>query len=312
MTRIPLTASLRAQIAEAGRQANAVFAKVVDLDKALAAALPAVSGPNSPLSQYMKAQSAELAKSIQPVIDARAVWGEQLVAQQAEIVKRLAPAFEAMRSAFLPPNLRRIAPLDLDAINEIVSDDGIALYGVPRLSIAKAIITAPDTAARRQILDDSRAEITADCRSIAENYESDAVLELQPFALEALDAFDAGHTAAAQALAANLIESALNTRFGKNRYRYTPNKKTTTKEAYDEFTVREFIAFGPVWETYQQYHVRNGDPIPETFSRNATAHTVCHAQYTRANAVQSLMIACALLYRLDEENVAGDQEPAAS
>lgn len=312
MTKIRLTASLRAQIVEARRRANSVYANAVDLDKTVAAALPSVTGPNSPLSQYMKAENAKLIKSIRPAIDARALWGEQLAAQQSEIIKRLAPAFEAMRSAFLPPNLRRIEHLDLEAINEVVSDDGIALYGVPRLSIAKAIIAAPDTAARRQILENNSADISADCRSIAEHYESDAVRELQPFALEALDAFDAGHLAAAQALAANVIDSALNMRFGDDRRRFSPNGSTKTKAAYDEFTVREFIAFGPVWETYQQYRVNKGDPIPTTFSRNATAHNVCQGQYTPVNAIQGLMIACALLYRLDEEHVADDQEPAAS
>lgn len=101
-------------------------------------------------------------------------------------------------------------------------------------------------------------------------------------------------------------------RFGDERRRFSPNGSTKTKAAYDEFTVREFIAFGPVWETYQQYRVHKGDPIPTTFSRNATAHNVCQAQYTRVNAIQGLIIACALLYRLDEENIADDQESAAS
>ncbi|WP_284982855.1 hypothetical protein [Arthrobacter sp. efr-133-TYG-118] len=38
-----------------------------------------------------------------------------------------------------------------------------------------------------------------------------------------------------------------------------------------------------------------------TFSRNATAHTVSPRQFNRRNAVQGIMVACSLLYRLDEK-----------
>lgn len=166
--------------------------------------------------------------------------------------------------------------------------------------------------ARRQTLEANSAEISADCRSIAEHCESDAVRELQPFALEALHSFASATSPPPRRWPP--IWSSPRSTFGSatTRYKYTPNGSTKTKAAYDEFTVREFIAFGPVWETYQQYRVHKGDPIPTTFSRNATAHNVCQAQYTRVNAIQGLMIACALLYRLDEEHVAGDQESASS
>jgi hypothetical protein len=60
-------------------------------------------------------------------------------------------------------------------------------------------------------------------------------------------------------------------------------------------------ASGVMWQTYQQFFVADGDKVPMTFSRNATAHTVSPRQFNRRNAVQGIMVACSLLYRLDEE-----------
>lgn len=42
-------------------------------------------------------------------------------------------------------------------------------------------------------------------------------------------------------------------------------------------------------------------PVPHTFNRNATAHTVSAKQYARRNAVQSLMIVSSLIYFSDRE-----------
>ena len=56
-----------------------------------------------------------------------------------------------------------------------------------------------------------------------------------------------------------------------------------------------------MWQTYQKFFVTDGDKVPMTFSRNATAHTVHPRQFNRRNAVLGLMVACSLLCRLDEE-----------
>ncbi|MGH2368780.1 MAG: hypothetical protein ACRDI2_11340 [Chloroflexota bacterium] len=61
--------------------------------------------------------------------------------------------------------------------------------------------------------------------------------------------------------------------FGKeDRTNFTPNRKgTRTTSAYEEFTVRQFIAFAPMWQAYQQFWVEDGDYVPTTFSRNFDA-----------------------------------------
>lgn len=227
---------------------------------------------------------------------------EKFAAQQTAWLKGLAPAIAAMRAAFYPPNLREVVGLGFEEVEQVVMADGIPLYGLPRASIAEALIRADGASKRRAVLGRRWKAISADCRTVAEGCASEAVAPYGPFAVAALDALNAGHDKAAQALAGTLIDAILSSYFGKDRRKYTPDRRgKRTKDAYDEFNVRQFIAFAPMWQAYQQFFVTDGDKVPTTFSRNATAHTVSSRQFNRRNAVQGIMLACSLMYRLDEE-----------
>lgn len=161
------------------------------------------------------------------------------------------------------------------------------------------LIRADGASKRRDILGRRWKTISADCRTVVEDCRSSKAVAFCPAARAALDAW---HPEAAKALAGTLIDEILTAYFGKNRTKYTPHPQgKRTKDAYDEFNVRQFIAFAPMWQTYQQFFATNGDKVPTTFSRNATARTVSPRQFNRRNAVQGLMVACSLLRRLDEE-----------
>jgi hypothetical protein len=73
---------------------------------------------------------------------------------------------------------------------------------------------------------------------------------------------------------------------------------------------RQFIAFAPMWQIYQQFRADEGDTVPATFSRNAIAHTVSPRQFNRRNTVQALLFATSdsLLCFLDEQ--ASRRKPA--
>jgi len=271
--------------------ANAITS---DLFKSIA---PLQSNLNLISAQLTKSMDFSFAQSVTPIVEAFA-------AQRSAWLKDLGSTVAAIRSCFYPPNLRIIKDLEMTGVEVVVMVDGIALYGLPRTSIAEALIRAAGASERRNILGRRWKTISADCRAAVEGCTSAAVAPYRPFVVVALDALDAGHTAAAQALGGTLVDAIITDYFGDNRYLYTPNKKgTRTKDAYDEFTVRQFIAFAPMWQAYQQFFVNEGDRVPTTFSRNATAHTVSPRQFNRRNAVQALMFACSLLYRLDEEVV---------
>ncbi|SIK89422.1 Uncharacterised protein [Mycobacteroides abscessus subsp. bolletii] len=245
--------------------------------------------------------SANLTKTIDiGISDSVARVAKQFAAEQASWLKTLGPTLERMTRGLYPPNLREIEDLEFGDVERVVMDDGIALYGVPRTPIAKALINADTAARRRDTLGRRWSEVSADCRKAVERLASDVVAPYAPFALAALDALDNSHTEAAQALTGSLVDNLLTRYFGEDRKNYVPdrNGKRTTK-AYDEFTVHQFIVFAPMWRAYQQYH--NGDPVPSTFSRHATAHTVSPRQFNRRNAVQGLLFATSLLLFFDEQ-----------
>lgn len=225
----------------------------------------------------------------------------RIAEQQTNWLKNLNAAIAAMRADFYPPNLRAIVGLELEEVDQVVMEDGIPLYGVPRTEIAERLVRAENMSERREIIGRRWKAISVDCRTAVGSCTSEAVLPYVGFATAALEALDSDHTACAQAMAGSLVDTIVNGYFGKQRYKYTPNKQTTTNDAYNEFTIREFIAFAPIWRTYQQFLAANGDKIPTTFSRHATAHAVSTRQYSKRNTVQGLMLVCSLLFRLDEE-----------
>lgn len=234
--------------------------------------------------------------------DSFAKVAQQVAAQQSAWVKTLGPSLERLKLSFYPPNLRPIEGLRWEDVESVVMVDGIALYGVPRTAIAEGLIRADSAAKRREILGRRWMAISDDCRAALECCETTAVAPYVPIALKALDALGAGHTEAAQALTGSLLDSLVNTYFGSDRYLYTPDKRgRRTNAAYDEFTAHEYIALAPVWQAWQKFFPDEGLPVPHTFSRNATAHTVSRRQYTRRNAVQSLMIVSSLIYFFNGE-----------
>src|SRR5690606_28363098 len=140
-------------------------------------------------------------------------------AQQAALFKNLGPAIEAMRAAFYSPNLRAIGSLDFRDVDTVVMTDGIPLYGLPRTTTAEALIRAESASKRRDIIGRRWKTISADCREAVLSCSSKPVGPYLPFALAALDALDAGHTEAAQALAASLVDTIVTGYFGTDRYK---------------------------------------------------------------------------------------------
>jgi hypothetical protein len=227
---------------------------------------------------------------------------QQFAAQQSSWLRDLGSTLGRLKASFYPPNLREIAGLRLEEVEQVVMVDGIALYNVPRASIAEALIRADGASGRREILGRRWKAILADCRTAVDDCKTETVAPYVTMAVAALNALDAGHAEAAQALTGSLLDAIVNTYFGMERHHYTPDKSgRRTNAAYDEFGAHQYIAFAPVWQAWQKFFPDEGKPVPHTFSRNATAHTVSAKQFTRRNAVQGLMIVCGILVFLDEQ-----------
>lgn len=232
--------------------------------------------------------------------ESTALLGAKFFERQVELFESLKPVIVDWGKRFLPRNLRDLDGVLLGDIQTVVLGDGIPLYAVPRGDIAEAIIRADGVSGRRDIIGRRWKAIATDCAEAVEACSSAEVAQFIPFARAAVDALKAGHGAAAQALAGSLVETLVWEALGHNRKHYTPGRHAETPDAYDDLTVREYIALSPMWRAYRRYRATDGDKVPTTFNRHASAHMVGPRQYNRRNAVQGVMFACSLLAWLDD------------
>jgi hypothetical protein len=181
-------------------------------------------------------------------------------------------------------------------------DEGIPLAWVPASNSLQAIFDAPDAAARRRMLGRRWQRIAHDCEAAIDEVTHPELRIHTPFATDIADALHAGHAAAGQALAANLLDSILRRNFDKDSFRaVTTNKKGESKFDLDAHGVRVAFTLAPIWRAYLEYWEHRGDPIPRSFGRHPSAHAVSRTQHSRINAVIGLMLVASLLRMLDEE-----------
>lgn len=215
--RVHISAALEPVI-QAQRAWQRQFAQTISSD-----ALKALA----PMQEQIRHLNANLARNVDfGALGQYAKLTEQLRAQQAHWFKEIVPHLAKLRDAFWPPNLRGIENLELEQVEVVTMLDGIGLYGVPRMSTAEALIKAESAAQRQEILGRRWKTITVDCREAMAACEEEALAPYAATAVAAIEALEAGHTQAAQALVGSLIDSILIAYLGDKRYLYTPNKKT--------------------------------------------------------------------------------------
>src|SRR5665647_1891862 len=121
------------------------------------------------------------------------------------VTDHFAELFKGFQRIGLPSN---VAGLDHVTIMDVidVAEDGITLYLVPREATAEALITAGDVAARRAVLGRSFESILDDCDAVLDRCVAADTRGTVVFTRAAIAAARAGHTEAAQALAANVLD----------------------------------------------------------------------------------------------------------
>ncbi|UYM06082.1 hypothetical protein [Solicola gregarius] len=245
------------------------------------------------------ARNAEFADSVSRLAD-------QIAKHHEATFRSLAESARKLSTAFYPANLRGIDDLEFSAVEEVVLEDGIALYVVPRTVIAEALVHAEGTDVRLAIIEHEWKAIAEDCRVALDACTTEYVAEWVATGLAALDALDGGHHSAAQALVGSLTDTVVTSYMGDRdtKRKFTPDRSgSRTNDEYRKLGVRSLIALGPIWQAHRQFHAEDGDAIPTTFNRHATAHTVSAEQYTRRNLVQGLMLVCSLISFVNERAV---------
>jgi hypothetical protein len=111
-----------------------------------------------------------------------------------------------------------------------------------------------------------------------------------------------GHYEAAQALAANLVDTLGRSFVRAQAVGYNSSLVTAKNQRskLSKLALRALLVLGPLGVGHADYHP--GDAVPRAFSRHATAHGVSPRQYTRVNSLIALMNATSLLCWLERDS----------
>jgi hypothetical protein len=259
-----------------------------------------VAPPNSlraVLPEIILRSSSPLPYYSKRLADALALPVEDLLKKWAPTFARMAKDLERM----LPLNWHGTTKPGWGVIESILLDEGITLAWVPRKKMLQALFDAKDGTARRVILDKHWMALSADCEQVLGEISHRQLASHVSFAKKAVDALNAGHEEAAQALSVNLLDSILGQHFDE-----TTCGKLTGRKRVDRLDVKEYefevaMVLAPVWRAHEKFRLRK-DLIPDTFTRHASVHAVSRRQYSRVNAVVALMLVASTLKFLDEHS----------
>lgn len=279
-------------LVDPGGQIASIVAQATRASDAFPGLAPAIMVPTLP-PVFDSASALGKLATLKVDIGALPTWGPTLAAASwTRLFEGVVPA----------PNLRGVEGLSLSRVSELGEAEGLSLMYVPRASVVTEVLGAEDTASRLRVLYQRRDEIMDDCVEQLDYCTDVELTELVPAAREAIECLRASMFLGAQALAASVLDSTLQRVYDRDVYdavkRRTKDGQPT--QALEDMGFRDSLVFVPVWTVYQQYWVHNGDPIPSTFARHASAHAVGAVQYTPANAVHSIMIATTLLRHTQE------------
>jgi len=220
--------------------------------------------------------------------------------------ERLSDILRPLRER-LPPNWP--GDIDLGQVQAVIQDDGLPLVWVPRAEVVTILLAAPDRAARVEVLLAHEQEITADCRTVLGGISHETLSGQLPLAVKALEAFEAGHHEAAQALAAAVTETAVTHALGNY-------KKARQRAVFDpgKVTLRQLrvqAALAPIGPFYTAWYPSSGAPAPEALSRHVTIHQADQRHYTRGNAAVAALLTTSVLRALQELAEESPSDPGA-
>lgn len=186
----------------------------------------------------------------------------------------------------------------LGDVEQLVLASRWAVVWVPREEIIAELRAAGDEDERRAVLARRRQDVVADlraCLAVTTNADLQAFVAATADAVEAVDA---GHPSAAQALAASVLAATLRDAL---EYHTFSRARDALDVDWREQSYRLFrlgLVSGVVVDALNRFYP--GDPVPEAYNRHATAHTVSAEQYTEVNALTALMLDVSLLRELHE------------
>jgi len=197
----------------------------------------------------------------------------------------------------LPPNWP--PEVDIDRLVGVIQDEGIPLVWVPRSEIVGELMVLPDRESRVQALLAHASELMADCRNVLGDVVTESLAGQVPLALKAVDAFEAGHPEAAQALAVVITETAVAAAIS-GKYEVVKKRVLFDPDLVPYTQLRLQAALAPIGPFYTTWYASSGKPAPESLSRHVAVHQASPKHYTIGNSIVAVMLASSVLRALQE------------
>lgn len=236
--------------------------------------------------------------TIQPVAEtyARGLWHalQPAVENARRIAQQVGRAAADTMARTLPPNWD-LSTSDIGGTFRRRFDlatQGVVVTWVPRDFVIKALEDADNVSERDAVLVEHSQLIVEDCRHALTEIMSDEESDLARFGLEAVECAATGRWFAAQALAVNVLESAIREHLDKKpaQLRAENYEWSDASTLYWLRLSMTLVAIQPALATFPQRGA-----VPESINRNATVHCVVPEQYRQANALHGLLLVTSLL-----------------
>jgi hypothetical protein len=272
----------------------------------------------APFTAALASHNAEIARSVaaigatQEAVRRWAVQMPQLDLSAITSVQEALKALPTVEFANIRQAIRRGSPPNWDDLGDNVkfwelfdiTETGLPTAWVPRGSVLTELIHAAQ-ADRPGVFSARRAEIIEDCRAALKEVTSTELVDYVDMLDEALTVAEVGHLAAAQSLAASVFDTILRHTIKPQRVAgYYARVKTEITDRHENAPMTE-LRWGLVHvaavSALQTFNQTQGDPIPTTFNRHASAHAVSRVQYTPANAIIALALATSLVREAHQE-----------
>ena len=212
----------------------------------------------------------------------------------AEHGPQVAEVMLALKRFSAEAHVENWADLDEDewlaALDLMRADDRVPIAWLPPGPIVKELLAAPDHEARNEVLLARESEIAADARRVLDEVTHPNLAGLRSAISTAWDACDADLPMPAQALAASAVGAILDEHLGFNKFsdfRIKWERYRDKNSAEWELTAFRVAAVMCSLSTAVQREDQG--PFPG-FNRHVTSHRLDPTQYTRANALRSLML----------------------
>jgi hypothetical protein len=254
---------------------------------------PPAFGPLAGLVRAIAASQPEL-QSLGRRIDAALSSYLKALPGWSERIAEINAKLQAGIAQWLAPNWRGLNVEQLGQVVYAMRDSGINLAWAPPQGILIELLDATDDERRNAVLVERGGAIRDSLHGVLDEVSYVELFDARDAARECLDAHEAGHGLAAQALATvllgNLVHDVLDHakfKHAYNNYRRFDPEDTDLRE----LRLRSVLAC--------LARASAGEDLPgDDYRRNRSAHRVTDTQYTPANALIALLLVVGLMREL--------------